>query len=70
MITYNGNDVVLTRSVHQHPQERAAMIARDIMTSKVCTVRPEASALEAAQLLDKWRISGLPVVNEENKIIG
>ena len=46
------------------------MIARDIMTSKVCTVRPEASALEAAQLLDKWRISGLPVVNEENKIIG
>jgi CBS domain-containing protein len=46
------------------------MIARDIMTSKVCTVRPEASALEAAQLLDKWRISGLPVVNAENKIIG
>lgn len=46
------------------------MIARDIMTRKVCTVHPEASALEAAQLLDKWRISGLPVVNAENKITG
>ena len=46
------------------------MIARDIMTRKVYTIQPEASALEAAQLLDKWRISGLPVINAENKIIG
>ena len=46
------------------------MIARDIMTRKVYTIQPEASALEAAQLLDKWHISGLPVINAESKIIG
>ncbi|MDQ6644168.1 MAG: CBS domain-containing protein [Chloroflexota bacterium] len=46
------------------------MIARDIMTHKVCTIRPEASAQEAAQLLDEKRISGLPVVNENGNIIG
>ncbi len=46
------------------------MIARDIMTSKVCTIRPEASAQEAAQLLSLKRISGLPVVNPDGKIIG
>ena len=46
------------------------MIARDIMTRKVCTIHPEASAQEAAQLLDQMRISGLPVVDADHKIIG
>ena len=46
------------------------MIARDIMTRKVCTIHQEASAQEAAQLLDQMRISGLPVVDEDGKIIG
>ncbi len=46
------------------------MIAKDIMTSNVCTIRPEASAQEAAQLLSQKRISGLPVVNPDGKIIG
>jgi predicted transcriptional regulator len=46
------------------------MIARDIMTRKVCTIQPDASAQEAAQLLDEKRISGLPVVNANNQIIG
>ena len=46
------------------------MIARDIMTRKVYTIRSDASAQEAAQLLDQHRISGLPVVDEGNDIIG
>ncbi len=46
------------------------MIASDIMTRKVYTIHPEASAQEAAQLLSQHRISGLPVVNADNKIIG
>src|SRR5437588_12909665 len=46
------------------------MIARDIMTRKVCTIHPDASAQEAAQLLDQMRISGLPVIDEDGKIIG
>jgi CBS domain-containing protein len=46
------------------------MIASDIMTRKVATIRPEASAQEAAQLLDEKRISGAPVVDADSKIIG
>jgi CBS domain-containing protein len=46
------------------------MIASDIMTRKVATIRPETSAQEAAQLLDEKRISGAPVVDAESKIIG
>ncbi len=46
------------------------MIACDIMTRKVCTISPEASVQEAAQLLYQERISGLPVVNADGGIIG
>lgn len=46
------------------------MIAQDIMTRKVYTIRSDASAQEAAQLLDQHRISGLPVVDIGSDIIG
>ena len=46
------------------------MIARDIMTRTVYTIRPEATAQEVAQLLAEKRISGVPVVDEHNNIIG
>jgi CBS domain-containing protein len=46
------------------------MIACDIMTRKVCTISPEASVQEAAQLLYQERISGVPVVNADGGIIG
>jgi CBS domain-containing protein len=46
------------------------MIARDIMTTRVCTIRPEASAKEIAELLYRERISGAPVVDAEDRIIG
>jgi CBS domain-containing protein len=46
------------------------MIARDIMTRKVATIHPEASAQEAAQLLYQKRISGAPVVDADGKLIG
>ncbi len=46
------------------------MIARDIMTSNVCTIQPQASVQEIAQLLYKQRISGAPVVDASGQIIG
>jgi CBS domain-containing protein len=46
------------------------MIARDIMTRTVATIHPEASAQEAAQLLYQKRISGAPVVDADDNIIG
>src|SRR5437763_16798295 len=52
------------------PQGACAMIASDIMTRKVCTIHPEASVQEVAQLLSRERISGAPVVNADGMIIG
>lgn len=46
------------------------MIARDIMISKVYTISPEASVQEVAQLLSQKRISGVPVIDKDGKIIG
>ena len=46
------------------------MIASDIMTRKVATIHPGASVQEAAQLLDQKRLSGAPVVDADDKIIG
>jgi CBS domain-containing protein len=42
----------------------------DLMTEDVITVRPETSLREAASLLVDKRISGVPVVNESNDVIG
>jgi len=44
--------------------------AKDIMTKDVITVRPDATVEELARLLMEHKISGVPVVNEEKKIIG
>ncbi|MCX7631419.1 MAG: CBS domain-containing protein [Geminicoccaceae bacterium] len=46
------------------------MQVRDVMTTKVITVRPETPVTEIARLLVEHRISGVPVVDEENRVIG
>lgn len=43
---------------------------KDIMTRQVVSVRPDASIVDAADLMLKHRISGLPVVSEQGKLIG
>ena len=46
------------------------LLARDIMTSDVVSVGPDATLHEIAQLLAKHRISGVPVVDDEDRVIG
>lgn len=46
------------------------MKAKDIMTRDVITVTAETTVKEVAQLLIKHKISGLPVVDEDGKVIG
>lgn len=46
------------------------MIVRDVMTPNPITVREAASIQEAARLLSRHRISGMPVVNEVGKMVG
>jgi len=44
--------------------------AKDIMTSEVIVANQNDSIASVAKLLIKEKIGGLPVVNEENKVVG
>lgn len=46
------------------------MLAKDIMTTKVITVSPEETVEELIKLLIENRISGVPVINDRNEVIG
>jgi CBS-domain-containing membrane protein len=42
----------------------------DIMTTAVVSVRPETRVSEIAQLMSQHAISGLPVVDADNRVVG
>ena len=44
--------------------------ARDILTKDVITATPETSVTEVAALLEKHRISGVPVVDAGGRVVG
>ena len=46
------------------------MRVKDLMTTDVLTVRPSTPLKDAAVLLAERRISGLPVVDDENGWLG
>jgi len=46
------------------------MKVKEIMTKDVVSVKPEDNAKEALDLLLKMEISGLPVINEQGKLVG
>jgi predicted transcriptional regulator len=43
---------------------------RDVMTTKVITVKEDQTKQQAARLLSEYHISGLPVVNDDNMLVG
>jgi CBS domain-containing protein len=46
------------------------MNAADVMTTKVITVTPESSVGDAAKLMLQYRISGVPVVDQQGVLVG
>jgi len=46
------------------------MKAGDVMTTKLITVTPESSVGDAAKLMLEYRISGLPVVDQQGVLVG
>jgi CBS domain-containing membrane protein len=56
----------------RHARERFAftMPVRDIMTTDVVTTRRDTDLHEAARILSEHRISGMPVVDDSNRVIG
>ncbi len=55
---------------HAHERTAFRMPVRDVMTKKVVTVTRGADIHEAARLLAENRISGMPVVDDRNHVIG
>jgi CBS domain-containing protein len=45
-------------------------LVKDVMTAKVITITPEKSIREAAQLMHDKRIRRLPVVGDQDQVIG
>lgn len=46
------------------------MLAREVMTRDVVTVTLAASVTDVARLLVEHKVSGLPVVDEEHRVVG
>jgi CBS-domain-containing membrane protein len=46
------------------------MKAVDVTTRQAITVTPDVSILQAARLMLQHRISGLPVVDEQGRVVG
>lgn len=56
----------------RHARERAALRipVREVMTEKVISISRHASLREAAQMLSECRISGMPVVDDQERVVG
>ena len=59
-----------TLEVHEMQYLLAELKARDIMTPRPLTVKPEATVEEAALLMLDRKIGGLPVVNDDGALVG
>lgn len=46
------------------------MIAGELMTREIVTVDPDTTVKEAIQLLNKYGITSMPVVNDEDRLVG
>jgi CBS domain-containing membrane protein len=64
--------MLINQMAQKHAQLRQAeqLMVHDIMTTNVATVNPDTSLRDAAQILLERRISGLPVVDGNNKLVG
>lgn len=51
-------------------QQSSGLKVRDVMTTKVVSIKENQTRQQAARLLSQYRISGLPVVNEDNMMVG
>lgn len=62
----------LYKLVYRHTLERIAQAvkANDIMTKAVVTVTPETPVMKAAGLMAVKEVSGVPVIDKDNNVVG
>ena len=53
-----------------HPETLSRRNAREIMTTSPQTIRASAMAVEALNQMERWRITSLVVVNDDNRVEG
>ncbi|MFF9868916.1 CBS domain-containing protein [Streptomyces sp. NPDC013953] len=58
------------RPARARPARVPAVTARDLMTSPAVTVHPEQRVVDAARIMERRHIDRLPVVDEEDRLIG
>ncbi len=46
------------------------MLVKELMTTKIITVRPEATIEQVADVLHQYRFTGVPVVDEKGRLLG
>ncbi len=69
----SGRDRVLRalrRIAHAGPAAPRALPAGGLMSSPAVTVHPEQRVVDAARIMERRRIDRLPVVDEEDRLIG
>lgn len=47
-----------------------SLIVKDYMVSAMITVQPDVDIVEAAQTLQEYRLSGVPVVDDHKRLVG
>jgi CBS domain-containing protein len=67
-----GDFKEIYKFAYNHAVDRIArsMRAQDVMTRQVICVNPETSLLETAERMAAANISGIPVINSQDKVIG
>ncbi len=55
---------------NQNVSEPVALKVRDYMTTKLITFKPDQSVQEVVEALIKYKISGGPVVNDKQELVG
>ncbi len=67
-----GDFKELYRLTYRHALKRIAdsIKARDIMTSDVVSVKRDAPLTEVARLMAEQRVSGVPVIEHDRKVVG
>jgi len=55
---------------HAHERITAQIQVKEIMTTRVVTVKRNADLHEAARILSENKISGMPVVDDNNRVVG
>ncbi|BDD69570.1 CBS domain-containing protein [Streptomyces violaceoruber] len=66
----SGTDLVRAQAHRAGRRPARAVTAADVMSSPAITVHPEQTVPDAARLMERRRVERLPVVDEEDRLIG